>query len=56
MFDFSSERIWTKLKQEQNVLYQVCAFQVNQKTKRPPRPLIRYDSLDFSETAERNEA
>ena len=60
IFDFSSEtaeRNSMKLdrKQDLNVLYQVCVFQVDRKTRWPPWPLIGWDIFDFSsETAERN--
>ena len=58
---FFSETTWrnsTKLdrKQALNVLYQVCAFRADRKkTIWPPRPLIDWNTFDFSsETAERN--
>ena len=60
IFDFSSkttEQNSTKLdrKQELNILYQVCVFQVDWKTRWLPWPLIGRDIFDFSsETAERN--
>ena len=60
IFDFSSEtaeRNSKKLdrKQDLNVLYQVCVFQVDRKTMWPPWPLIGWDIFDFSsENAERN--
>ena len=60
IFDFSSEtteRNLTKLyrKVDLNVLYQVCVFRADRKTRWPPWPLIGLDIFDFSsETAERN--
>ena len=42
-------------KQDLNVLYQVCVFRANRKTRCPHWPLIGWDIFDFSsETAERN--
>ena len=60
IFDFSSETAEqnsTKLdrKQDLNVLYKVCVFCADRKTRWPPWPLIGWDIFDFSsETAERN--
>ena len=60
IFDFSSEtaeRNSTKLdlKQDFNVLYQVCVFRADQKKRWPHWPLIGWDIFDFSsETAEQN--
>ena len=61
IFDFSSETAegnLTKLdmKQDLNVLYQVCVFRADRKkTRWPPWPLIGWDIFDFSsETVERN--
>ena len=42
-------------KQDLNVLYQVCVFRVDWKTRWPPWPLIGWDIFYFfSETAKRN--
>ena len=60
IFDFfteTTEQNSTKLdrKQELNILYQVCVFRVDRKTRWPPWPLIVWDIFDFSsETVERN--
>ena len=60
IFDFSSETAeqnWTKLdrKQDLNVLYQVCVFRADRKTRWPPRALIGWDTFDFfSDIAEGN--
>ena len=59
IFDFSetAERNSTKLNRNQhlNILYQVCVFRADRKTRWPPWPLIVWDIFDFfSETAERN--
>ena len=60
IFDFSktAERNSTKLdvKQDHNVLYQVCVFRTDRKkTRWPPWPLIHWDIFDFSsETVEGN--
>ena len=60
MFAFSSETAeWnsTKLDRKQDliVLYQVCVFRADRKTRWPPWRLIGLDIFDFSsETAERN--
>ena len=60
IFHFSSEtaeRNSTKLdrKQDLNVLYQVCVFRADRKTRWPPWPVIGWDMFDFSsETAEQN--
>ena len=43
------------MKQELHILYQVCVFQVDQKKRWPPWPLIGWDIFDFSsKTAEQN--
>ena len=51
-FDFSetAERNSTKFdrKQDFNVLYQVCVFRTDQKTRWPPWPLLGWDIFDFS--------
>ena len=39
------------MKQDLNVLYQVCVFQPKQNLRWPPWPLIGWDIFDFSETA-----
>ena len=60
IFDFFSEtakRNSTKLdrKQDLNILYKVCVFRTDRKTRWPPWSLIGWDIFDFSsETAERN--
>ena len=60
IFDFFSETAeqnLTKLyrKQDLNLLYQVCVFRADRKTRWPPWPLIGWDIFNFSaETAERN--
>ena len=59
IFDFSSKNAELKstkldMKQDLNVLYQVCVFHADQKTRWPPWPLIGLDIFDFSETAELN--
>ena len=60
IFDFSSataERNSTNfdMKQDLNVLYQVCIFGPIRKTRWPPWPLIGWDIFNFSsETAEQN--
>ena len=53
---WTAERNSTTLdrKQDLNVLYQVCVFVPIRKIWWPPRPLIRRDIFDFSETAEWN--
>ena len=60
IFDFSSESAkWNSIKldwkQDLNVLYQVCVFRADRKTRWPPRPLIGRDIFDISsKTAEGN--
>ena len=60
IFYFYSETAeWNSVKlerkQDLNILYQVCVFWADRKTKWLPQPLIGWDLLDFySETAERN--
>ena len=57
IFDFSEtdERNSAKIdrKQDRNILYKVCVFRTDQKTRWQLWLLIGWDIFDFSETAER---